>query len=95
MALEERRNGIGRETEWRWKRDRIAVEGSWAVVGRLAGDESACTITIIFYGIYPEFVGAVVVGVRGNDDFRQKCQKIYTECKGIHTDFYMIIAFNK
>eukprot|EP00956_Cyclotella_meneghiniana_P028492 scaffold66476_cov39-Cyclotella_meneghiniana.AAC.1 len=29
MELEGSQNCVGRETEWRWKRDGIAVEGSW------------------------------------------------------------------
>eukprot|EP00956_Cyclotella_meneghiniana_P025759 scaffold54361_cov59-Cyclotella_meneghiniana.AAC.1 len=43
MELEGSQNRVGRATEWRWKRDRIAVEGSWAV--GLPGDESACAIS--------------------------------------------------
>ena len=34
MELEGSQNRVGRETEWRWKRDGIAVEGSWELVGQ-------------------------------------------------------------
>eukprot|EP00956_Cyclotella_meneghiniana_P024301 scaffold48653_cov22-Cyclotella_meneghiniana.AAC.1 len=39
LVFEGSQNRVGRETEcWRWKRDRIAVEGSWSrVVGSLVG----------------------------------------------------------
>eukprot|EP00956_Cyclotella_meneghiniana_P014762 scaffold22253_cov54-Cyclotella_meneghiniana.AAC.1 len=42
--LEGSQNHVGRETEWSWMRDGIAVEGSWELVGRwmgLTGDEKA------------------------------------------------------
>ena len=34
MELEGSQNRVGRETEWLWKRDGIAVEGSWELVGQ-------------------------------------------------------------
>ena len=51
MELEGSQNHVGRETEWRWKRDGIAVEGSWEIVGQvdgvLTGDEKA--LGMIYY----------------------------------------------
>ena len=64
MELEGSQNRVGRETEWRWKRDGIAVEGSWELVGQwmgLTGDEkaSACRRLPIIH----------LVVVRENADF--------------------------
>ena len=50
MELEGSQNHVGKETEWRWKRDEIAVEGSWELVGQwmgLKGDEKALACRII------------------------------------------------
>ena len=58
--------GFQTEMEWRWKRDGIAVEGSWELVGQwmgLAGDEKALACRII------RGRAVVVVGVRENADF--------------------------
>ena len=41
MELEGSQNRVGRETEWRWKRDGIAVEGSWEIVGQVDGGLTA------------------------------------------------------
>ena len=71
MELEGSQNRVGRETEWRWKRDGIAVEGSWELVGQwmgLTGDEKALACRIIRGR-------AVVVGVRENAEFPPKMSK--------------------
>eukprot|EP00956_Cyclotella_meneghiniana_P010423 scaffold14430_cov66-Cyclotella_meneghiniana.AAC.7 len=43
MELEGSQNRVERTMKWHSKRDRIAVEGSWAV--GLPGDESTCAIS--------------------------------------------------
>eukprot|EP00956_Cyclotella_meneghiniana_P042261 scaffold248404_cov65-Cyclotella_meneghiniana.AAC.2 len=71
MQLEGSQNRDGRETEWCWKRDRIAVEGSWAV--GLTGDEIACAISTI-----------TIPGIRGRAAGWGNVKKMYTECKVIN-----------
>eukprot|EP00956_Cyclotella_meneghiniana_P043897 scaffold293230_cov113-Cyclotella_meneghiniana.AAC.1 len=66
--LEERRNGVGRETELQWKG-----------VGQC--DESAYAICNMQY--LPRIGGraTAVVDVRENVDSPHKMSKMYTECK--------------
>eukprot|EP00956_Cyclotella_meneghiniana_P002069 scaffold2314_cov55-Cyclotella_meneghiniana.AAC.5 len=78
MKLEGSQNRVGRETEWRWKRDGIAEEGSWELVGQwmgLTGNEKALACRIIGGR-------AVVVGVRENADFplAQYLPNSWTSC---------------
>eukprot|EP00956_Cyclotella_meneghiniana_P009636 scaffold13288_cov47-Cyclotella_meneghiniana.AAC.7 len=63
MELEGSQNRVGRETEWRWKRDGIAVEGSWELVrqwmGGLTGNEKALAgacLGLMFLRDSPEFL---------------------------------------
>ena len=73
--LEERRNGVGRETELQWK-----GVGQW-------GYQAMKVLALYLPGI--RIRGrAAVVGLSENVDFPPKMSKMHTECKGIYTVSY-------